>query len=101
MATTTRSIVLITGGNAGIGFELASQLLADKMKHVIIGSRSVDKGEAALKDLQSRKLPGAIEMIQLNIDHRESIEAAAKKVESTHGRYAETSIDRGYGATLT
>lgn len=86
MASTTKSIILITGANAGIGFELASQLIADKMKHVIIGSRSIDKGEAALKNLQSRNLPGTAEMVQLNIDQRESIEAAAKKIEKDHGR---------------
>lgn len=86
MAVTTKSVILITGANAGIGFELASQLLADKMKHVIMGSRSIEKGEKALKDLRSRNLPGSIEMVQLDIDRRESIEAAAKKVEGTHGR---------------
>lgn len=88
MATATKSIVVITGANAGIGFELASQLIADKLKHVIIGSRSFEKGEAALKDLQSRNQPGSVEMVQLNVDQRESIEAAAQKVEAQHGRYA-------------
>lgn len=90
MAATTKSIILITGANAGIGFELASQLIADKMKHVILGSRSIDKGEAALKSLQSRNQPGTAEMIQLNVDNRESIEAAAKKVEKDHGRFVES-----------
>lgn len=86
MTTATKSIVLITGANAGIGFELASQLIADKLKHVIIGSRSLEKGEAALKDLQSRNSPGTVEMVQLDVDQRESIEAAARKVEKDHGR---------------
>lgn len=82
----TKSIILISGANAGIGFELASQLLADKAKHVIVGSRSVDKGEKAVQGLRSRNQPGTVEMVQLNVNERESIEAAAKKVEKDHGR---------------
>lgn len=86
MAAANRSIILITGGNAGIGFELASQLIADKSKHIIIGSRSIEKGEAAIKDLRARNRPGNVEMVQLDTTQRVSIEAAAKKVESDHGR---------------
>lgn len=86
MAATIKSIILITGANAGIGFELASQLIADKTKHVIMSSRSIEKGEKALKALQSHNLPGSAELIQIDVDQRESIEAAAKKVESIHGR---------------
>ncbi|KAI7552004.1 hypothetical protein KC331_g2177 [Hortaea werneckii] len=81
-----KTIVLITGGNSGIGFEVATQLLADKTKHVILGSRSLEKGSAAVKDLQSRNLPGSIELLQLDITDPRSIEAAAKTVESKHGR---------------
>lgn len=87
MAATTKSIVLITGGNAGIGFELASQLLADKSKHVIIGSRSTEKGGAAVQDLQSRNQPGTVEMVQLDVNDPKSIEAAAQKVGDVHARY--------------
>lgn len=103
-----RTIVLITGGtssstlllpyqnkhelthdkgNAGIGFELAAQLLADPSKHVLLGSRSVEKGEAAVKELKSRKQPGTVELLQLDVASGESITAAAKRVESEHGRY--------------
>ena len=75
-------------GNGGIGFELASQLLSDSSKHVILGSRSVERGEAAVRDLQSRKLPGTVELLQLDVASDESISAAAKTVESKLGRYA-------------
>ena len=75
--------------NGGIGFELASQLLTDSSKHVLFGSRSVEKGKAALKDLQSRKLPGSVELLQLDVDSVESFTAAAKSVESKHSRYAD------------
>ncbi|KAI7337104.1 hypothetical protein KC315_g2494 [Hortaea werneckii] len=81
-----KTIVLITGGNSGIGLEVATQLLADKTKHVLLGSRSLEKGSAAVKDLQSHNLPGSIELLQLDITNPQSIETAAKTVESKHGR---------------
>ena len=72
--------------NGGVGFELAAQLLADASKHVLLGSRSVEKGEAAVKDLQSRRQPGSVELLHIDVDSEESIAAAAKSVESKHGR---------------
>ncbi|GAB1742874.1 hypothetical protein NU219Hw_g8579t1 [Hortaea werneckii] len=83
---TDKTTVLITGGNSGIGFEVAAQLLADNTKHVILGSRSLEKGEAAVKDLKSPNLPGSVELLQLDITDPKSIEAAAKTVESKHGK---------------
>ena len=74
-------------GNGGIGYETAAQLLADQSKHVIIGSRSVEKGEAAVKDLQSRGHSGSVEFVQVDMKSHESIAAAAKTVEEKHGRY--------------
>jgi NAD(P)-dependent dehydrogenase (short-subunit alcohol dehydrogenase family) len=79
-------------GNGGIGFELALQLLADSSNHVLLGSRSVEKGEAAVKDLQSRKQPGTVELLQVDVTSDESIIAAAKRVESKHGRYVQVGL---------
>ncbi|KAF2718659.1 NAD(P)-binding protein [Polychaeton citri CBS 116435] len=81
-----KSIVLITGANSGIGFELARQLLSDASKHVLLGSRSKDKGETALKTLQSQSHPGSIELLQLDVANEDSIKAAAESVEGNHGR---------------
>jgi NAD(P)-dependent dehydrogenase (short-subunit alcohol dehydrogenase family) len=72
--------------NSGIGFGLAALLIEDPSKLVILCSRSVSKGEAALKDLQARNLPGSVELLQLDVTDEKSIAAAAKKVEETHGR---------------
>ena len=79
-------------GNGGIGFELASQLLSDLSKHVLLGSRSAEKGEAAVKDLQSRKQPGTVELLTLDVASEESITSAAKTVESKYGRYAQLDL---------
>lgn len=84
--------LLMIKGNGGIGFELASQLLSDSSKHVLLGSRSAEKGEVAVKDLQSRKQPGTVELLQVDVASDESIRAAAERVEREHGRYAQ--LDR-------
>ena len=76
----------ISSANSGIGFELANQLLAKGDYHVLLGSRSVDKGQAAVKDLQSRNLPGSVELIQVDVTKDDTIEAAVKQVESKHGK---------------
>lgn len=72
--------------NGGIGFEVATQLLTDASKHVLLGSRSAERGGQAVKDLQSRGLPGTVELLQLDMSSQDSILAAAKRVESEHGR---------------
>ena len=73
--------------NSGIGFALATLLVEDSSKHVIISSRSTEKGEAALKELKGLELPGSVELLQLDVTSASSIEAAAKSVENYHGRY--------------
>ncbi|KAI4143428.1 MAG: hypothetical protein LQ340_007004 [Diploschistes diacapsis] len=73
MATELKTITLVTGANAGIGFELAAQLLGDTTKRVLLGSRSIGKGEDAVKDLQSRNLPGAVQLLHLDVSKKGSI----------------------------
>ena len=79
--------------NSGLGLELVSQLLADQHKHVLLGSRSVEKGQAALKEVQSSNKPGSVELLEIDVTSESSIAAAVKTVESKHGRYVERQLD--------
>ncbi|KAI3327221.1 NAD(P)-binding protein [Xylariaceae sp. AK1471] len=81
-----KTLVLITGANSGIGFEVANQLLADGSFHVLLGARSSKKGQAVITDLQSRNLPGTVELLQLDVTNEDSVAAAAKLVEEKHGK---------------
>jgi NAD(P)-dependent dehydrogenase (short-subunit alcohol dehydrogenase family) len=72
--------------NSGIGFELAAQLLAKPRYHVLLTARSKAKGKAALQDLQSRKLPGTVEMLHLDVADDDTIDRAAAEVGTKQGR---------------
>ena len=54
--------------------------------HVLMGCRSSEKGNAALKELQSRNLPGSVEMIPLDVTDDDTIERAAHSVHRDHGK---------------
>lgn len=54
--------------------------------HILIGARSIEKGNAAVKELQSQGYEGTCEVLQIDQTDDDSIAAAAKQVESTHGR---------------
>ena len=74
--------------NSGLGYALASQLLDDPTKHVILCSRSVEKGEKALSQLRAEGKPGSIDLWELDVTDVKSVENAARVVEEKYGRYA-------------
>ncbi|KAI5229121.1 hypothetical protein AUEXF2481DRAFT_42376 [Aureobasidium subglaciale EXF-2481] len=78
------NIVLISGANQGIGFEIAKQLSVIPNYHVLLGSRGLEKGESAV--LQIKNVGGSVEAIQLDITDGQSITAARDLVETKYGR---------------
>jgi NAD(P)-dependent dehydrogenase (short-subunit alcohol dehydrogenase family) len=55
-ASIASKIVLITGANQGIGFEIAKSLSSMVEYHVLIGSRDIQRGIDAAKMLQEQGL---------------------------------------------
>src|SRR5688572_4519548 len=70
-------IALVTGANKGIGYEI-SRLLLSAGVGVLMGARSVERGQAAAASLGAR-------FLHLDVTDEESIEIAAKKVEHQFG----------------
>lgn len=81
--TATRRIALVTGGNKGIGLEIARQL-AQADVSVIIGSRDQGRAEAAIADLASGGLSASFAHIDL--EDWPGLAAAAEKIGAEHGR---------------
>ncbi|KAJ9612625.1 hypothetical protein H2200_004222 [Cladophialophora chaetospira] len=79
-----QKIVLITGGNGGIGYATAEALARDPSFHVIIGSRSLQKGQEALSKLSEQK--GSVTLVQLDVTDPESVASAVTTVERDYGR---------------
>ncbi|KAF1847703.1 NAD(P)-binding protein [Cucurbitaria berberidis CBS 394.84] len=86
MAALAKEIALITGANSGIGYEIARQLLAKGTYHVLLCSRSSQKGSAALQDLRSQNLPGSVELLTLDVQSDQHIHEAATSITQSHGK---------------
>jgi NAD(P)-dependent dehydrogenase (short-subunit alcohol dehydrogenase family) len=76
-------VALISGGNRGIGLEIARQL-ARKNIAVVIGARDFEKGRAAAHTIASDGL--AAEAVVLDVTDGKSIAAAVENVVRRHGR---------------
>ena len=84
----TKKIVLITGANTGIGWETVKALLQSSQSyHIYLGSRSIEKGAAAIKELhQNVPMSGStIDLMQIDIESDDSINAAFGEVKAKSG----------------
>ncbi|KAL6712730.1 hypothetical protein ACLMJK_009668 [Lecanora helva] len=83
-------IVLVTGGNNGIGYET----------HILLGSRSVGKGKAAIDSLK-RECPDSrneVDLLRVDVTSDTSIEKAFEQVKTNPG-HIDTLINNA-GATF-
>jgi len=78
-----RKVALVTGGNRGIGFELAKQL-ALKGNKVILASRDPQKGHATAQKLKESNLD--VSYVVMDVDNQESIRQAAINVNKEYGK---------------
>ncbi len=77
--------VLVTGGSSGLGLAASAELAAAG-HHVILGSRSVRRGEAAADGIR-RRIPGArVEVLPLDLASLDSVRSAARALEQDGGR---------------
>lgn len=80
---TSKTIVLVSGANQGVGFEIAKKLATEPNYHILMGTRSLSNGQAAISSLPSGV---AVEPLELDVTSDPSIAAAASVVASKHGR---------------
>jgi NAD(P)-dependent dehydrogenase (short-subunit alcohol dehydrogenase family) len=75
-----KRIALVTGGNQGVGLQVAKELVANGVT-VLVGSRNFERGDAAAKEIGL----GAV-VLQLDVTDRVSIANAAEGIRKEFGR---------------
>lgn len=78
-----KKVILVTGANKGIGFEIVRQLAA-RSYTVILTSRDEAKGMDALALLKKQNL--SVDYVQMDINSEESIREAFNKVKTSFGK---------------
>jgi NAD(P)-dependent dehydrogenase (short-subunit alcohol dehydrogenase family) len=77
---------IVTGASQGMGFEITKQLLQLRISTVILAVRNVAKGNACAERLRrdprirSNNPKAAIQVMQLDMDRYDSVQAFAKRV---------------------
>ncbi len=75
-----KRVALITGANQGVGLQVAKELAANGHT-VLVGSRNLERGEAAAQQIGQGAVP-----VQLDVTDSGSIAAAAERIRTEIGR---------------
>ncbi|KAB8077503.1 hypothetical protein BDV29DRAFT_167944 [Aspergillus leporis] len=75
--------VVLTGATSGLGFEAAIKLLNLGVESLIIGSRSLERGDATKTELEKRTTrQGVIQVWELDMDNFQSVQSFANRVQT-------------------
>ncbi|WP_277810099.1 SDR family NAD(P)-dependent oxidoreductase [Chromohalobacter canadensis] len=75
-------VVLVTGANKGIGYEIARQI-GQSDAVVLIGARNSERGQAAARALAEEGITAS--WLPLDVTDAQSIDNAATRIAETHG----------------
>ncbi|MBC7762273.1 MAG: SDR family NAD(P)-dependent oxidoreductase [Candidatus Saccharibacteria bacterium] len=81
----TGKITVITGANAGLGFE-TSLALAARGAHVIMAARNHDKASVAAQRIRTSTPNASVEVVELDLASLASVRAAAARISADHAR---------------
>ncbi|KAK8078697.1 Short-chain dehydrogenase/reductase 2b [Apiospora phragmitis] len=93
-----KEIVFITGGNTGLGYEVVKALYQSPRPYeIIVGCRTVSKGEEAIATLQ-KEVPDSASTLsvqQADLESDASLEQAVEAISSKHGGRLDVLINNG------
>ena len=72
--------VVITGGNSGLGFEVAKKVAKDKDYQIILACRNLEKGENAKNDIITETGNENVKVVKINTSSLDSVRNAAVEI---------------------
>jgi len=84
-----KQIILITGGNTGLGLEVVKALYkSDSVYDIIVGSRSISKAEEAITAVKEEiiRSKSVLSSLQVDVTSDDSIRKAFEQVSAQYGR---------------
>jgi NAD(P)-dependent dehydrogenase (short-subunit alcohol dehydrogenase family) len=76
-----KRIILVTGGNRGIGLATVKGLSINKDDKILMGCRNLEEGEKA-----SQELGGNISPVHVDLNDRDQLKSAVEKIIEEYGR---------------
>jgi len=78
-------VIVITGGNSGIGFEAAKEF-ARKGAHVVLACRNMEKARSAMEDIVAVIPEASVEIMDLDLASLSSVHQFADAFKANHDR---------------
>ncbi|OWT43009.1 short chain dehydrogenase [Pochonia chlamydosporia 170] len=82
---TPQRVILITGANSGIGYDLTAALAASPGNHVIMGCRNYERAARVLQQLHILGHAGTLSLLEVDITDDQSISQAVEKLTADFG----------------
>ncbi|QSZ31911.1 hypothetical protein DSL72_001480 [Monilinia vaccinii-corymbosi] len=79
-------VILVTGGNVGLGLETILQLSRHNPSHIYLAARSESKANAAIEEVQSKVPDAPITFLQCDLASLPSVQECAKQFDNKESR---------------